>query len=64
MYDCKAECQGSLVVKSADATTMTGLTEINDKTNFLKQIESTVKRCNKNNLKFNVSKMKEIFVDF
>lgn len=55
---------GSLVVKSADATTMTGLKETNDETNFLKQIESTVKRCNKNNLKLNVSKMKEIFVDF
>ena len=63
-YDCKATIPNNLIVKFADDTTVTGFINDNDETNYRNQIESIVSWCNKNNLKLNVSKTKEMVVDF
>ena len=43
---------------------MTGLVDNINENNFLRQIESTVQWCRENNLKLNVSKTKELVIDF
>ena len=63
-YDCKAENTNSLVVKYADDTTVTGFISNDDESQYRDQIVGLVNWCNENNLSLNVSKTKEMIIDF
>ena len=52
------------IVKFADDTTICGFILNNDESHYRAQIESTVKWCAENNLELNVSKTKELVIDF
>ena len=63
-YDCKAEQPGCLVIKYADDTTVTGLIKNADEHAYRSQIDTIVSWCSQNNLHLNVSKTKEMIIDF
>lgn len=63
-FDCQADSTGSLVVKFADDTTVSGFIINNDETCYRNQVSSIVEWCKDNNLFLNVSKTKELIVDF
>ena len=63
-HDCASHNPGSLVLKFADDTTVTGLISDADEEPFREQIDSLVQWCSDNNLLLNVSKTKELIVDF
>ena len=63
-FDCQANEASTFITKFADDTTICGLINNNDESNYRAQIESTTDWCANNNLVLNVSKTKEIIVDF
>ena len=63
-YDCVAELPDTLLVKYADDTTVSGFINNSDETNYRNQINLIVDWCANNNLLLNVSKTKEIIIDF
>ena len=63
-HDCIAEHPKSLVVKFADDTTVTGLISGNDESHYRAQIDTIVNWCDANNLLLNVTKTKEMVIDF
>ena len=63
-FDCKAVFTGNHVFKFADDTTVTGLISDNDETNYRREIDGITDWCDRNNLFLNVSKTKEMIVDF
>ena len=63
-YDCKATFSNNLIIKFADDTTVSGFVNNNDESNYRNQIDSIISWCSNNNLKLNVSKTKEMIVDF
>ena len=63
-FDCKAHLAGNHVFKFADDTTVTGLISDNNEDYYRREIDGIVNWCDNNNLFLNVSKTKEIIVDF
>ena len=63
-YDCKAVLPNTIVIKYADDTTVSGLITNSDESNYRRQIETITNWCDDNNLILNVSKTKELIVDF
>ena len=63
-YDCVAELPGTLLVKYADDTTVSGFINNSNETNYRNQICLIEDWCKNNNLILNVSKTKEIIIDF
>ena len=63
-YDCKSSFSDNLIVKFADDTTVTGLISNNDESGYRAEVQEIVTWCGKNNLELNVSKTKEIIIDF
>ena len=63
-FDCISTFPGNLVIKFADDTTVTGLISNNDETDYRKEIEHIVNWCEINNLFLNVSKTKEMVIDY
>ena len=63
-FDCKAILPGNHVFKFADDTTVTGLIRDNDETNYRLEIDGITDWCDSNNLFLNVSKTKEMIIDF
>ena len=63
-YDCKAESDNTLVVKFADDTTVTGFVSNNDEVMYRAQVDSILNWCDLNNLILNVTKTKEMIIDF
>ena len=63
-FDCRAIFSGNQIFKFADDTTVTGLITDNDETNYRREIEGIVSWCDNNNLFLNVTKTKELIVDF
>eukprot|EP00061_Rhincodon_typus_P005528 g25150.t1 len=52
------------IYKFADDTTVVGWISNNDESEYRKEIEDSVTWCNENNLSLNVSKTKELIIDF
>ena len=63
-YDCCAQNDDSLLVKFADDTTNTGCISNNDESNYRSEVDSIVNWSQDNNLILNVSKTKEMIIDF
>jgi len=63
-FDCKAHLAGNHVFKFADDTTVTGLISDNNEDNYRREIDGIVNWCDNNNLFLNVSKTKELVIDF
>ena len=62
--DCVANDNSTSIVKFADDTTICGFISDNDETHYRLQIGNTVTWCEENNLLLNVSKTKELIIDF
>jgi len=54
----------TLMVKFADDTTICGFIKKNDESAYRRQIDATVNWCDNNNLILNVTKTKELIIDF
>ncbi|KAK3534961.1 hypothetical protein QTP70_002039 [Hemibagrus guttatus] len=63
-YDCVATSSSTNIIKFADDTSMVGLISNNKETVYLEEIENLETWCPGNNLLLNVSKTKELIVDF
>lgn len=63
-HDCVATHSSNTIVKYADDTTVIGLISDDDESAYRDEIRSPSLWCQVNNLQLNVSKTKEIIVDF
>ncbi|KAK3521213.1 hypothetical protein QTP70_001051 [Hemibagrus guttatus] len=63
-YDRVATTNSTTIIKFADDTVVVGLISDNNETAYLEEIRNLENWCQKNNLLLNVSKTKELIVDF
>eukprot|EP00061_Rhincodon_typus_P016127 g44176.t1 len=63
-HDCVAKFHMNTIYKFADNTAVVGRTSNNDESEYRKEMEGLVMSCNDNNLSLNVSKTKELIIDF
>ncbi|KAI3367377.1 hypothetical protein L3Q82_026182 [Scortum barcoo] len=63
-HDCVATHSSNTIVKFADDTTIIGLITGNDETTYREEVRALTSWCQDNNLHLNVSKTKELIVDF
>ncbi len=63
-HDCVSSHSSTSIVKFADDTVVLGLISNNDETAYLGEIERLTSWCQDNCLSLNVSKTKELIVDF
>ncbi|KAK3574418.1 hypothetical protein QTP86_006586 [Hemibagrus guttatus] len=64
LYDCVATTNSSTVIKFADNTVVVRLISDNNETAYMEEIRNLKNWCQRNNLLLNVSKTKELIVDF
>ena len=63
-HDCTATHSSNIIIKYADDTTLMGLIEGDDETAYRAEVGTLTQWCHNNNLALNVSKTKELIVDF
>ncbi len=63
-HDCVSSLYSTSIVKFADNTVVLGLISNNDETAYLDEVERLTSWCQDNCLSLNVSKTKELIVDF
>ncbi|KAI3355645.1 hypothetical protein L3Q82_004191 [Scortum barcoo] len=65
-HDCVATHSSNTIIKFADDTTVIGLiiTGVDDETAYREEVRALTSWCQDNNLHLNVSKTKELIVDF
>ncbi len=63
-HDCVTSHSSTSIVKFTDDTVVMGLISNNDKTAYLDEVERLTSWCQDNCLSLNVSKTKELIVDF
>ncbi len=63
-HDCVSSHSSTSIVKFADFTVVLGLISNNDETAYLDEVERLTSQCQDNCLSLNVSKTKELIVDF
>ncbi len=63
-HDCVSSHSSTSIVKFADDTVVLGLISNNDETAYLDEVERLTSWCRDNGLSLNVSKTKELIVDF
>ena len=63
-HDCVASHCSNSIIKFADDTTVVGLITNNHGTSYREEIVTLTAWCQVNNLSLNVSKTKELIVDF
>ncbi len=63
-HDCVSSHSSTSIVKFADDTVVLGLISNNDETAYLGEVERLTSWCQENCLSLNVSKTKELIVDF
>ncbi len=63
-HDCNPRHGENSVVKFADDTTITGWISNNDETSYRKKINNLAEWYTENNILFNISKTKELIIDF
>ncbi len=64
IHDCVSSHSSTYIVKFADDTVVLGLISNNDETAYLDEVERPTSWCQNNGLSLNVSKTKELIVDF
>jgi hypothetical protein len=62
--DCEAKHNSNTIIKFADDTTVVGLITDNDETAYREVVRKLAVWCQDNNLSLNVSKTKELIVDY
>ena len=62
--DCRSNSNSTLVFKFSDDTTIEGLITNTDETVYSSEVDQLVDWCGDNNLELNVSKTKEMVIDF
>ena len=62
--DCRSSHGSVILVKFSDDTTISGLVSHGDETSYREEVQRMVEWCNRNNLILNVTKTKEMIVDF
>ncbi len=63
-HDCVSSHRSTSIIKFADDTVVLGLISNNDETTYLDEVERLTSWCQDNCLSLNVSKTKELIVDF
>ncbi len=63
-HDCVSSHSSTSIIKFADDTVVLGLISNNDETAYLDEVERLTSWCQDNCLSLNVSKIKELIVDF
>ncbi|KAI3363944.1 hypothetical protein L3Q82_001522 [Scortum barcoo] len=63
-HDCMAAHSSNTIIKFADDTTVIGLITGDDETAYREEVRALTSWCQDNNLHLNVSKTKELIVDF
>ncbi len=63
-HDCVSSHRSTSIIKFADDTVVLGLISNNDETGYLDEVERLTSWCQDNCLSLNVSKTKELIVDF
>ncbi len=63
-HDCVSSHRSTSIIKFADDTVVLGLISNNDETAYLDEVERLTSWCQDNCLSLNVSKTKELIVDF
>ncbi|KAI5613412.1 gastrula zinc finger protein XlCGF28.1-like [Silurus asotus] len=63
-YDCAATYNSTTIIRFADDTVEGGLISNNNETAYLQEVKNPERWCQENNLLLNVSKTKELIVDF
>ena len=63
-HDCMARHNSNTIIKFADDTTVVGLITDNDETAYREVIRDLAGWCQNNNLSLNVTKTKEMIVDY
>uniref|UniRef100_A0A669DN75 Reverse transcriptase domain-containing protein n=1 Tax=Oreochromis niloticus TaxID=8128 RepID=A0A669DN75_ORENI len=63
-YDCTATRNSNIIVKFADDTTVVGLITNGDETAYREEVSALTHWCQDNHLTLNVTKTKELIVDF
>ncbi|KAF7699141.1 hypothetical protein HF521_003883, partial [Silurus meridionalis] len=63
-YDCVATSNSTTIIKFADDTVVVGRISNNDETAYLQEVKNLERWYQENNLLLNVSKTKELIVDF
>jgi hypothetical protein len=63
-HDCVAKHDSNTIIKFADDTTVVGLITDNDETAYREEVRDLAVWCQDNNLSRNVSKTKELIVDY
>ncbi|KAI4893673.1 hypothetical protein NFI96_030505 [Prochilodus magdalenae] len=63
-HDCTARHSSNVIIKFADDTTIVGLISDNNKEAYREEVSFLTHWCRENNLSLNVSKTKELIVDF
>ncbi len=63
-HDCNAKSSSNHIIKFADDTTVVGLISNNDETHYREEVAQLAEWCGANNLSLNVSKTKEVVMDF
>ncbi len=63
-HDCVSSHISTSIIKFADDTVVLGLISNNDETAYLDEVERLTSWCQDNRLSLNVSKIKELIVDF
>ncbi|KAL0199225.1 hypothetical protein M9458_007765, partial [Cirrhinus mrigala] len=63
-HDCTAKFSSNHIIRFADDTMVVGLISNNDETHYREEVAQLVEWCGANNLSLNVSKTKEVVMDF
>ncbi|KAI3359758.1 hypothetical protein L3Q82_014131, partial [Scortum barcoo] len=63
-HDCVATHSSNTIIKFADDTTVIGLITGDAETAYSEEVRALTRWCQNNNLQLNVSKTKELIVDF
>ena len=63
-HDCVATHSSNLIVKFAEDTTIVGLITESDESAYRGEVDTLTTWCQDNNLTLNISKTKEMIVDF
>jgi siderophore synthetase component len=63
-HDCVAKHNSNTIIKFADDTTVIGLITDNDETAYREEVRDLAVWCQDSNLSLNVSKTKEMIVDY
>uniref|UniRef100_A0A669ERB8 Reverse transcriptase domain-containing protein n=1 Tax=Oreochromis niloticus TaxID=8128 RepID=A0A669ERB8_ORENI len=63
-HDCVAKHESNIIIKFADDTTIIGLITGNDETAYREEVMALYEWCLENNLTLNISKTREMIVDY